>query len=34
MCPTEAITFGKREDLLYAAKQKMKNYPKGTIKRF
>ncbi len=27
MCPTEAITFGKREDLLYTAKQKMKNYP-------
>lgn len=27
ICPTEAITFGKREDLIYAAKQKIKNYP-------
>lgn len=27
ICPMEALTFGNREDLIFAAKQKIKNYP-------
>ena len=33
ICPVEAITYGRREDILKAAHQKIKNYPNRYIDR-
>jgi Fe-S-cluster-containing dehydrogenase component len=33
ICPVEAVTFGRRKDLIVAAKQKIKNYPNRYINR-
>ncbi len=33
ICPVEAITYGRREDLIRAAKEKIKNYPQRYVNR-